>query len=238
MQTTIVETRTQSTCNKCGHQWLKRKHNKTPTRCPSCHTFLWDRDRKIRPSFFPRGENYDKVIELRRASPCATLQEIGDKVGLSRERVRQILAKEELSTNHCVVNRDCSECGKHIRSNNKTGMCDDCLYKMNAIPLVCSNENCGKLFYRRKYIILRNVRRYPGKYVFCSKKCQGEHLSKHSGFNSHHPVPFMPRKTNTLSIRHLTRLGFTAKEIRGFTNLPLRTIYHARLHYSHGDSGW
>ena len=40
----------------------------------------------------------EKVVELRRKCPSLTLQEIGDSVHLTRERVRQILNKNGLPT--------------------------------------------------------------------------------------------------------------------------------------------
>jgi len=44
-----------------------------------------------------------KVIQIRREDPCLTLQEIGDKVHVSRERVRQILEKAKLKTRGVYV---------------------------------------------------------------------------------------------------------------------------------------
>lgn len=40
----------------------------------------------------------ESVIEIRKSKPSATLREIGDKVGVSGERVRQILKRGGLST--------------------------------------------------------------------------------------------------------------------------------------------
>jgi hypothetical protein len=42
----------------------------------------------------------EKVVEIRKQEPNFTLKEIGIKVGISRERVRQILKSESLSTTH------------------------------------------------------------------------------------------------------------------------------------------
>lgn len=39
-----------------------------------------------------------KVIKMRKENPRATLQQIGNKVGVSRERVRQILSRAKLPT--------------------------------------------------------------------------------------------------------------------------------------------
>ena len=56
----------------------------------------------------------DKVIELRKSMPCASNQTIADKVGVSRERVRQILKSSGLPTRKYYAT--CSECGKKIQS--------------------------------------------------------------------------------------------------------------------------
>ena len=43
----------------------------------------------------------DPVIKERAANPYATLKQIADKYGVTKERVRQILASENLPTRHC-----------------------------------------------------------------------------------------------------------------------------------------
>jgi PP-loop superfamily ATP-utilizing enzyme len=40
----------------------------------------------------------EHAIKLREKSPCMTLQAIGDKCGVSKERVRQILQSEGMET--------------------------------------------------------------------------------------------------------------------------------------------
>lgn len=58
------------------------------TRCVQC-------SRKFPLSQSPTNK---KVIKIRKENPCATLQQIGDEVGVSRERVRQILSRAKLPT--------------------------------------------------------------------------------------------------------------------------------------------
>jgi predicted amidophosphoribosyltransferase len=42
----------------------------------------------------------NKVIKIKKENPYVTLQEIGDEVGISRERVRQILSRSKLPTSY------------------------------------------------------------------------------------------------------------------------------------------
>ena len=51
----------------------------------------------------PVGENRLKVASLRNNHPEWTLQQIADEVGISRERVRQLLVKLGLPTKSCLL---------------------------------------------------------------------------------------------------------------------------------------
>ena len=53
----------------------------------------------------------DLVIQERTAYPCATLQQIADKYGITKERVRQILASANLATRHRKPGYICNNCG-------------------------------------------------------------------------------------------------------------------------------
>jgi hypothetical protein len=45
----------------------------------------------------------ESVIQTRKSYPCATLQFITEKVGVTRDRVRKILASENLPTRHWIA---------------------------------------------------------------------------------------------------------------------------------------
>ena len=51
----------------------------------------------------PRTENRKRVVTLRTTYPDWTLQKIGDNVGLTKERVRQLLVQEGLPTKRVLI---------------------------------------------------------------------------------------------------------------------------------------
>ena len=69
---------------------------------------LWGRDRKPHP----KGENFNRALELRKTTPCLTLQEVGDKLGVTRERARQLLKAGEMPTKRYLRKYYCRKCGK------------------------------------------------------------------------------------------------------------------------------
>ncbi len=116
------------------------------------------------------------VIEIRKTNPCATLQTISDKVGVTSERVRQILKKNELPTRRWRQTYLCIVCGKeivvHYRKSYHSPFCsNECNYEYHHIILMC--HKCGKSFSRRVSDFLS----YPSRsnsikvYTFCSREC-------------------------------------------------------------------
>ena len=165
-----------NTCKQCGWQWAQhrtRKVNPIPLTCPNCQSHLWNRDSKI-----IHGENYTKAIEIRQSNPCATLQTIGDKLGVSRERVRQILNKAHKPTKHYIVTYHCNGCGKEILKNNVGGYCMSCKILRNKIPVACTQ--CEKIFYLSPSRLLVSREHY-----FCSNKCKGKWMGIHYGRGHH-----------------------------------------------------
>ena len=75
-----------------------------------------------RPNQQQFGYSNNRVIELRQENPDMTLKAIGEKVGISRERVRQILKREGLTTvstnghttSYRVPRGKCKTCGDQI----------------------------------------------------------------------------------------------------------------------------
>jgi predicted transcriptional regulator len=118
------------------------------------------------------------VIKLRSADLFMTMSEIAQKVGISRQRVHQILQKEGLSTKHKTkkCRYKCPVCG----TISTWKFCSvECKRKWQLIPIICSR--CGNLFTRNKYQFLNNYRHH-GNALFCSKHCAGKWLAEQYQF--------------------------------------------------------
>jgi len=85
----------------------------------------------------------DKVVELRSKYPSMKAVEIARQLKVSRERVRQILAKRGLPTVTVVSSRLCFNCGHLLHEKNKGGLCQQCVKELR-ITLVCSR--CGRKY--------------------------------------------------------------------------------------------
>jgi hypothetical protein len=83
----------------------------------------------------------DEIVEARRAGH--TLQEIGDRHHLTRERVRQILARAAQRFGH-PVSRACLGCGTIVTgARGRAGLCADCA-RRRARKRTC--RQCGTQF--------------------------------------------------------------------------------------------
>lgn len=218
----------------CGYSWTQ-KYNRIPIKCPSCHSTLWNREdnRHFNP---PPPKplikvSHELIIKERKAIPCATLQQMSDKFGVSRERIRQILKYENLPTRHYTKHLNCAKCGTRILLNNKSGYCHKCLVEIHRIPLIC--DECGRLYYRSECQVIHTAKnkQYRGG-QFCSNRCRNIHRWRIIGLrNSRHSKQY-------IIVRWLTRLGFTPKDVHHYyPAINMRQIYYANMHYSHADYG-
>ena len=123
------------------------------------------------------------ICMTRLNSPKATLQEIGDKFDLSRERVRQILKQMHLPTKAIrpsLYKFNCYNCG----IESKRRFCSiKCRSEYFFESLYC--EVCNVEIKRLKSEIKRNIVKHDYKHTFCSKRCQGIWLSSNYGFAFH-----------------------------------------------------
>jgi len=117
----------------------------------------------------------EKLAKIRWTNPCATLQEMGDRLGVSRERIRQMLNKLELPTRHYSEKKmvGCLECGSLIKEGKE--FCNvKCRKSYNSVLVTCSQ--CGKLIKRKPSMVLSSKSRirkgYKGNY-YCDRKCLG-----------------------------------------------------------------
>ena len=117
----------------------------------------------------------DKIIALRWTNPCLTLQAIGDQVGVSRERVRQILKRTGLPTKHYKQTYTCIVCRNIItHCGNKYFCSQKCRMKYHRIPVECNY--CGKIIKRRISEILHYSDKIQRNYSYCNRTCFGKWL--------------------------------------------------------------
>ena len=146
------------------------------------------------------------IYAIVQENPKATLQDIADEIGLTRERIRQIinisLEDNDLKPIHRVKRRggmdglkmdDCvGGCGKSMykvfrRYANSPYMCHPCRKReWEELRLTCTH--CGKTFslsdsykYHRKSYKRRA--KHP-EMNFCSKSCLGEYSGRNFGFGA------------------------------------------------------
>jgi hypothetical protein len=126
------------------------------------------------------GITSSKVIALKTKYPCMTLRDIGIKVGVSRERVRQLLVKANMPTKIIKPKIVCEDCGKLLTHPNKYGRCRQCLHKSKLTPVTC--DNSGRLLYRMQGAILGSFTRpnYKGRF-FCDRHCFGHWVGSNYG---------------------------------------------------------
>ena len=142
----------------------------------------------------------DLVVYLRELSPCMTLAQIGDKVGLTRERVRQLLKVSGLST---AAYRppppmvECLNCGKP--TIHKMFCSSHCRWDY-AHPLVECSE-CHHLFRRAKSQL--SIKK-PGEKLFCSQYCLGKYVGREFGFRRH-PENRIPKTEDRVKAENLAQ---------------------------------
>ena len=112
--------------------------------------------------------NRTLVAQLRKDNPDMTLKTIGEKVGLSRERIRQILASENLSTRSVTeVQRRafkpfprCETCNLPTKAHNRKYCSNECRFACYR----CGKENTIETSQYKKRAKYYN-------HMHCSKSC-------------------------------------------------------------------
>ena len=128
---------------------------------------------------------YEAAVALRKANPYLTLEQIGQQLGVTRERVRQYLKAGGVPTK---AKRDpycCAYCGTPIIPRGDKIYCSvEC--RQAAIPKVVSYcDWCGAELVRPEW--KENIRRRHAPdpnnlHHFCNKTCHGKWLAREHGF--------------------------------------------------------
>ncbi len=180
-----------------------------------------------------------QVIALRTTNPCMTCASIGGKVGVSRERVRQILDMEGLSTR--VPSRrqlfTCLACGKTIEHKGNKMFCDrKCEWQYSHGNLVCSN--CGKEFTLWISDLKDRVLHSKSGLLFCKRRCFGQYMGKKYGFGAFPEHAHRNRrKWDYDKVIELHSQGLRYKEIADKLDMPYGTVSNILYRTRHnGDN--
>lgn len=170
-----IENRNLFECKVCGYKWFSKLTNQSI--CPNCRSYIWrDGTRKSRLGL-NRSPKTLEIENYARQNPCVPITKLGEKFGVTRERIRQIKTRAGIKNNsRDFKGKHCLQCGRKLPQINKGGFCNKCRRAGGIIPLIC--DECGKLFYRRKGHILN----YYREHYFCSNKCKGKFVGTHYGF--------------------------------------------------------
>ena len=158
------------TCVDCG-KTLSTPYRFSSSRCRQCSGLA------------RRGKTFRLVLALRRQQPQLNATKIASQLGVSRERVRQILKKAGLPTSFSSGPRHCSSCGKRLFYNvRKFGMCQSCLTasRHNQVYKTFVCELCGQPFERRMSEV-RTAQKHGRRTRWCSKRCQVKSMGKAMG---------------------------------------------------------
>jgi biotin operon repressor/endogenous inhibitor of DNA gyrase (YacG/DUF329 family) len=124
----------------------------------------------------PKSENRLSVLKIREDNPCATLQTVAVQIGVTRERVRQILKTENKPTFHWRQKYICLNCGREM-TRRRIFCSRECRSAYQKILVSC--DNCGQLYKKSARRLITSIKR-GHEYTFCSKKCTGLYLGSHA----------------------------------------------------------
>ena len=113
--------------------------------------------------------NRDRVIDLRHRYPEMTLKELGEEVSLSKERIRQILAKAELPTISSKMSAAFTTKAKPIQPCLICGNAEK--QRVSKHAKYCSNECVAeaRVKYWKQFHLDNPERRTTYKCAYCGK---------------------------------------------------------------------
>jgi hypothetical protein len=125
----------------------------------------------------------ESVIKDRLANSSATLKQIADKHGVSKEWVRQILVAENLPTRHWPVQyyicNNCYKCFKWKINRSMLFCSGQCRKEYYYATIKC--EMCGTFFKRPYHEMIKRLKNGQ-QYFCCSAKCRGKMIGSNYGF--------------------------------------------------------
>lgn len=113
--------------------------------------------------------------------PNGTLKEIGDKYGLTRERIRQIakalglLMPHDQKTKVILHSKTCPKCRITFSTRNKY-CSSECSGNRAKVTAPCGE--CGTMITRKKSWMEHR------RYHFCNRTCLGKYAGRHWGWGS------------------------------------------------------
>jgi len=136
------------------------------------------------------------IIALKEQDKTLTLQEIGDRVGCTRERVRQILVAHNIDTSWegrrgYKIHTQCSKCnGKFDSAHYKLiGICRACMSKVKYKKFLAIRTKIKCPTCKQKFLLRKKDPRQQFKKNFCSHDCRATYYRKEVG-NSGFPWGF------------------------------------------------
>jgi len=183
-----------------------------------------------------KGRTYHAVAGLRASDPTMPAAEMARRLGVSRERVRQILGKLGLPANFWPQPALCF-CGKerpHYPSNShrKPYCSDECKERAATerkgklyVTLVCNwcGSPCPPLL--RTYIEWK--RRRGQRLFFCDRRCLGSWRGATHGFGAHPENAGGPRKACCKRGHPLAEARVTVRE-NGYIHRQCRVCVRER----------
>ena len=124
------------------------------------------------------------IVQMKLENPSITLQALGDRFNLTRERIRQILISEGFITHRKLKTRDCLYCSAtfvvqdRINAGLSLTYCSkECKTDSHRVYLNC--KSCGKQYFLGASAY-RGRQRYHSLSVnnYCSIKCRGIGVAK------------------------------------------------------------
>ena len=170
----------------------------------------------------PIGANREAVIQLRQVNPCLKGSDIARTLGISRERVRQILNEEGMRTAFPQKEFICNQCGITFTTKGSSAkFCSmKCYSDSTRVPIIC--DECGILFHTLRSALIGRYRNRKTDGLYCSKRCWGKVFGRGRGSFGNFR---RPDKQIDAHIRWLCLLNFTTSEIQAITGYSLYTIY-------------